>query len=373
MNSTRFNVWFAQMICYHASLLLKLSNDVEENPGPTTINEIVDNNQTISADFSQGDPRFGQNSGKQCVAMSLTSIVYSNILFVNIWDRTTMNTILVAGNSLYDCISRSIKKDLLLLTDVPEMVSIDNKIYCLQYTESFSGGLLFTTNSDPFVTLEYALNQVFSSSLLNYQTALLTIGSNTVAIFRPFPEVFKIFDSHSRDLNGMPSSCGICILTCVEGLQTLVQYFHLTSCCHSNIPFELKGVRCNVQCETQGLVSDKPQEPIQKYSATKRKRQNESPEQREARLAKQRAYDRQKRKNESSTQRQNRLLEKQQWDAEKRKNESVKERQERQHVADKRKNEYPEQRQGLLSKLKKMRHIKGKMSLKSNDKKGCQN
>ena len=38
------NSWFVQMMCYHASLLLKLSNDVEENPGPTTIDEIVDNN-----------------------------------------------------------------------------------------------------------------------------------------------------------------------------------------------------------------------------------------------------------------------------------------------------------------------------------------
>ena len=96
------NVWFAQMMCYHASLLLKLSNDVEENPGPTTINEIVDFTQTISADFSQSDPRFCQNSGKQCVAMSLTSIVYNSIVCVNIWDRSTMNTILIAGNSLYD-------------------------------------------------------------------------------------------------------------------------------------------------------------------------------------------------------------------------------------------------------------------------------
>ena len=76
------NVWFAQMMCYHASLLLKLSNDVEENPGPTTIHEIVDCNQTISADCSQGDPRFGQNAGKQCVAMSLTSIVYSSSILM---------------------------------------------------------------------------------------------------------------------------------------------------------------------------------------------------------------------------------------------------------------------------------------------------
>ena len=72
------NTWFVQMMCYNrASLLLKLSNDVEENPGPTTIHEIVIVNCTqitVSADYSQSDLIFGQNSSKQCVVMSLRSL-----------------------------------------------------------------------------------------------------------------------------------------------------------------------------------------------------------------------------------------------------------------------------------------------------------
>ena len=58
------NNWFIQMMCHHAFLLLKLSNDVEENPGPTTIHEIVNYTQTVSADYSQCDARFGKNAGK---------------------------------------------------------------------------------------------------------------------------------------------------------------------------------------------------------------------------------------------------------------------------------------------------------------------
>ena len=39
----------------HVPLLLRLSNDVEENPGPT-IYEIIDPRETIlCADFSQGE------------------------------------------------------------------------------------------------------------------------------------------------------------------------------------------------------------------------------------------------------------------------------------------------------------------------------
>ena len=69
-------------------MLLRLSNDVEETPAGPTINEIIDPNQTMCTDFRQGDERFGHNAGKQCVAMSLTSIVYNEIKSVNIWDTS---------------------------------------------------------------------------------------------------------------------------------------------------------------------------------------------------------------------------------------------------------------------------------------------
>ena len=49
---------------------------MEENPGPT-IFDIIDPMRTVSADYSQGNETlFGENAGKQCVAMSLTAIIY---------------------------------------------------------------------------------------------------------------------------------------------------------------------------------------------------------------------------------------------------------------------------------------------------------
>ena len=127
---------FTQKSCYniYVPLLLRLGNDIEENPGPT-VYDVVNPSKTISADFSQGDGRkFGQNAGKQCVAMSLTAIVHSHITNINLWDSSFLNFILHAGNSLCTCISSSINKNFLLLTDVPEMVSVSDKIYHLQYS-----------------------------------------------------------------------------------------------------------------------------------------------------------------------------------------------------------------------------------------------
>ena len=183
----------------YVPLLLSLANDVEENPGPGTINDVVDPTYTVHADFNQGNElMFGINAGKQCVAMPLCAIVYKEIKSANIWDRLMLNSILNCGNNLYSIISQSINKSYLLLTDVPEFVDIDNHAFNLQHSNSFSGALHMSENSLPHVTLEHALNEVFVS--LHYNSCLLTIGMNTVAIMMPFPGVFKVFDSHSRDV-----------------------------------------------------------------------------------------------------------------------------------------------------------------------------
>ena len=58
---------------YHVT---EASNDVKENPG-TTIYAIVNSNNTVHADFmSRDQAKFGENAGKQCVAMSLTDIIF---------------------------------------------------------------------------------------------------------------------------------------------------------------------------------------------------------------------------------------------------------------------------------------------------------
>ena len=183
----------------HVPLLLKLCNDVEENPGPT-LYDIVDVSRTVCAEFSQGcQVRFGQSAGKQRVAMSLTSIVYNKIQAVSDWDSFFLNTILISGNRLYTGLSNSVNKDLLLLTDVPEMISANGNIYNLHYSESYTGALFMTHNDEPYYSLESAFNKIFLDSQLNYNYAFLTVACNTVAIFKSPELVFKIFDSHSRD------------------------------------------------------------------------------------------------------------------------------------------------------------------------------
>jgi hypothetical protein len=48
-----------QMSCYivYVPLLLRMANDIEENPGPT-VYDVVDPSETVSADFNQADTKF---------------------------------------------------------------------------------------------------------------------------------------------------------------------------------------------------------------------------------------------------------------------------------------------------------------------------
>ena len=103
INEVKF--WFTQMTFYKnficIPLIIRQANFVEENPGPTMF-EVIDSKRTVFADYNQGNEvLFGENAGKQCVAISLTAIIYHHIEGINLWSSSTLNNILVTGNNLY--------------------------------------------------------------------------------------------------------------------------------------------------------------------------------------------------------------------------------------------------------------------------------
>ena len=135
----------------------------------------------------------------------------------------------------------------MLLTDAPELISVHNNVYYLQYSDSLAGDVFMITDNEPFYSLISAFNKIFSHAELDYQYCLLTIDCNTVAISMISEGKYKIFDSHSRDLYGIPDPFGKCVLIAVEGLDNLELYFQSSYrfMCSQNtaLPFEIKGVK----------------------------------------------------------------------------------------------------------------------------------
>ena len=60
---------------------------IETSPGPPI--HSIDPTQTIKAPYSQGDVMyFGENAGKQCVAMSLSALIYNKIKGIHTYIHT---------------------------------------------------------------------------------------------------------------------------------------------------------------------------------------------------------------------------------------------------------------------------------------------
>ena len=73
-----------------------LSRDIETNPGPS----VVDTSKTIVAPYSQGNIEiFGDNAGRQCVAMSLSAVIFNYTNFICLSED--LIEIMNARNNLY--------------------------------------------------------------------------------------------------------------------------------------------------------------------------------------------------------------------------------------------------------------------------------
>ena len=136
-------------LTYYCELNLRLSGDIEVNPGPA----FVDPGKTIHAPYCQGDVSvFVDNADWQCVAMSLCSLIYMHSSG-SIPDSTALINVMKFGNELYSILSRLSQQHYLLLTELPTMVAVGDTNHALEFSESYTGNVhLDVVNENiPFV------------------------------------------------------------------------------------------------------------------------------------------------------------------------------------------------------------------------------
>ena len=222
-----------------AHITRKLSGDIESNPGPY----VIDPSRTICAPYSQGQFLvFGPNAGSQCVVMSLTAILYNSVHTIR--SSADLVQIMNIGNELYKHLSFSARQEYLLLTEIPDVLSLGEATYNLICSESYFGNIFHPTD----LVIEEAncvpLEQAFRSLLgENYRSFILTITILTVGIFQTTDGVFKVFDSHSRNCEGMNDPSGTCVLIELASLDHLLEYFQTMYFGRNDATYELKGVQ----------------------------------------------------------------------------------------------------------------------------------
>ena len=130
-----------------------------------------------------------------------------------------------------------------MMTELPTIVNVFDSTYQFRFSESYSGTLDHETSVEGYqycTSLKTAFESLISE---NYTSFILMIGCITVAVYYTSNEIFRIFDSHARDLYGKSYPQGSCILLEVSSLNNLVQYFQSIHNNHSM--FEVKGIHIN--------------------------------------------------------------------------------------------------------------------------------
>ena len=124
---------------------------------------------------------FGQNSGQQCVAMSLYSLIYNNKQGINSADD--LASIMKIGNRLYSCLSQLTRQSVLMQTDLPTLLNVLETDYELQCSESYTGTIHKEATIEGYqycTSLDRAFQSLISENFNNF---VLTIGCTAVAIY----------------------------------------------------------------------------------------------------------------------------------------------------------------------------------------------
>ena len=158
----------------------QLSSDIEKIPGPTPM--YTDPSKTITAPYSQSNELvLEQNSGQQCVAMSLYSLIYNNKQRINSADDLV--SIMNIGNRLYSSLSQLTRQSFLMQTELPTLLNVLETDYELQYSESYTGTIHQEATIEGYqycTSLDRAFQSLISENFNNF---VLTIGCTAVSIY----------------------------------------------------------------------------------------------------------------------------------------------------------------------------------------------
>ena len=108
---------------------------------------------------------------------------------------------------------------MLMLTELPGMVTVLEQFFHLEYSDSY------TCNIHHYCIC-HSQDTAFETLLaLNYNSCILTVAIFGAGIYSIEVGEFNVFDSHARDMYHNSHSEGTCVLLEIPSMHKLVQYF----------------------------------------------------------------------------------------------------------------------------------------------------
>ena len=199
----------------------------------------------------QGDDRFSDNNrGRQCTAISLTSLILAQEKSPVYWTPADLDTIVVEGDSLYG--QHRGTHDYLMPSDLPVSLIKGTTHYDIEYHDGFCGNFHLLRSSDPFYTVDEALIRSQAVSPYTFMVLGQFDCAYTSMIMNLGPVTgYYVFDSHARDTQGLPDGDGTaCLIRCANMTQVVAYIHHLATTIgvHHIEQFEL--VPCTIKRAT---------------------------------------------------------------------------------------------------------------------------
>ncbi|XP_066568813.1 putative ankyrin repeat domain-containing protein 20A4 isoform X1 [Amia ocellicauda] len=197
----------------------------------------------------QGHERFGHNSGKQCVPNSFCSVIYSEVKSPEKWDSADLDAILQRGNKLYSKLqsTAAVKNTYTLVTELPGQLKVFGTSCTTSMGESVAG-LLGGPSDSALSGIVLSLGDALQTTLTEFRACLVTFAGSTFAVIRG-SRAFHVFDSHSRNENGMQIPDGTCVLITKNSIQEVTQHcVKLAESLNANklSQFEITGLNVHV-------------------------------------------------------------------------------------------------------------------------------
>ena len=140
--------------------------------------------------------------------------------------------------------------------------SLRDTMYRLRYSDSYFGSV-HNCNDSTIEAHCVSLIEAFELLLRDgFMSFILTITTSTVAILKKTNGIFKIFDSHSRDSQGMFDPCGTCVLVEIASIYK-VEYFENLYLGTIDAVYELKRLELSTDVTGSGYCETTPEACVQ--------------------------------------------------------------------------------------------------------------
>ncbi|XP_057308942.1 uncharacterized protein LOC130647191 [Hydractinia symbiolongicarpus] len=164
---------------------------------------------------------------------ALWAICYSSIASMRYWTEWDLNRVLTLGNDLY--ISLGYTSQYLALDDLPNLIATENGHIQIEKSDSYLFEL--SRNSTSFLRAhEYANGGIIVAG--SFRTSYISCNG-----------VVYVFDSHSRDLLGLPHNSGTSVLlkfNSTREAESYIKYLYLSHFQNERLFCDLQHFNINI-------------------------------------------------------------------------------------------------------------------------------